>query len=141
MALKRYVRTPLGEFATVQQAATAHRCEKKTIANRIVIRPAEYQYVQREAPPKAKVTYERTVKGARWPIGWNQYRFQDNDIKEQIYQQWCEQHDQDPDTEAAAEAFFDEMDLYTGQQERDTTDDTQEDADLTPQDRENETHN
>jgi hypothetical protein len=116
MPLKRYVKTPLGEFATVAQAAAAHKCEKKTISNRILIRPEEYQYVQREAPAKPKATYERTVRGVRWPIGWNQYRFQDYDTKEQIYQEWCEQRDQDPNTEAAAEAFFDEMDLYTGQQ-------------------------
>jgi hypothetical protein len=133
MPLKRYVRTPLGEFATVQQAAAAHKCEKKTIANRIATRPLEYQYVQRDVPAKPKVVYERTVKGVRWPIGWNQYRFQDHEIKEQIYQEWCEQHDHDPDSLEAAEAFFDEMERYTGQQ-----DGTEEDSDLT-QDPEQET--
>jgi hypothetical protein len=117
MPLKRYVRTPLGEFATVAQAAAAHKCEKKTITNRINIRPEEYQYVQRDVPAKPKVVYERTVKGARWPIGWNQYRFQDYDIKEQIYQEWCEERGHDPDTLTAAEAFFDEMERYTGQQD------------------------
>lgn len=124
MPLKRYVRTPLGEFATVAQAAAAHQCEKKTISNRIKTRPTEYEYVQREAP--AKPTYERTVKGARWPIGWNQYRFQDFEVKEQIYQEWCEERGQDPDLEATAEAFFDEMDLYTGQQTPTEEDDLNE---------------
>ena len=127
MALKRYVRTPLGEFATVQQAAAAHKCEKKTITNRIASRPEEYQYVQREAPARAKVVYEATIKGVRWPIGWNQYRVQDFEVKEEIYARWCRSRDLDPNTEQAAEQFFDEMDLYTGQQDTQETD-AEEDA-------------
>jgi hypothetical protein len=121
MALKRYVKTPLGEFASVQQAAAAHRCEKKTISNRIATRPDEYQYVQREAPARAKVVYERIVRGVRWPIGWNQYRVQELEVKEAIYDKWCRSMNLDPNTEATAEAFFDEMDLYTGQQDSDET--------------------
>jgi hypothetical protein len=121
MALKRYVKTPLGEFASVQQAAAAHRCEKKTISNRIATRPDEYQYVQREAPARAKVVYERVVRGVRWPIGWNQYRVQELEVKEAIYDKWCRSMNLDPNTEATAEAFFDEMDLYTGQQDSDET--------------------
>jgi hypothetical protein len=121
MALKRYVKTPLGEFASVQQAAAAHRCEKKTISNRIATRPDEYQYVQREAPARAKVVYERVIRGVRWPIGWNQYRVQELEVKEAIYDKWCRSMNLDPMTEATAEAFFDEMDLYTGQQDPDET--------------------
>jgi hypothetical protein len=121
MPLKRYVKTPLGEFATVQQAAAAHKCEKKTITNRIATRPEEYQYVQREAPARAKVVYERTVRGVRWPIGWNQYRVQDLEVKEQIYAKWCRSLGMDPNTEAAAEQFFDEMDQYAGDAETEET--------------------
>jgi hypothetical protein len=122
MPLKRYVRTPLGEFATVQQAAAAHKCEKKTISNRILIRPEEYQYVQREveAKPRAKVVYERAVKGVRWPIGWNQYRVQEFEVKEAIYDKWCRSMNLDPNTEATAEQFFDEMDQYAGDSETET---------------------
>ena len=121
MPLKRYVRTPLGEFATVQQAAAAHKCEKKTISNRIATRPEEYQYVQREVAARAKVVYERTVKGVRWPIGWNQYRVQDFEVKEAIYAKWCQSYNLDPNTEATAEQFFDEMDQYAGEPESEET--------------------
>lgn len=116
MPNKRYVRTPLGDFATVAQAAAAHQCEKKTISNRITSRPEEYQYVTVFVEPKPKPTYDRTVKGVRWPIGWNQYRFQDFEVKEQIYDLWCTSHGLDPEQESTALAFFDEMELYTGQQ-------------------------
>ena len=122
MALKRYVKTPLGEFATVQQAAAAHRCEKKTITNRIATRPEEYQYVQRDAPARAKSTYERVIKGVRWPITWSQYRIQELEVKEAIYAKWCRSYNLDPNTEAAAEQFFDEMDQYTGEPETETED-------------------
>jgi hypothetical protein len=121
MALKRYVKTPLGEFASVQQAAAAHRCEKKTISNRIATRPDEYQYVQREAPARAKVVYERVIKGVRWPITWSQYRIQELEVKEAIYAKWCKSLNLDPNTEAAAEQFFDEMDQYQGDAEADET--------------------
>lgn len=121
MALKRYVKTPLGEFATVQQAAAAHRCEKKTISNRIKTRPDEYQYVQRDAPARAKVTYERVVRGVRWPISWSQYRIQELEVKEAIYHKWCRSYDLDPDQESTAEQFFDEMDQYTGEPDADET--------------------
>jgi hypothetical protein len=121
MALKRYVKTPLGEFASVQQAAAAHRCEKKTISNRIATRPDEYQYVQREAPARAKVVYERVIRGVRWPITWSQYRIQELEVKEAIYAKWCKSLNLDPDTEAAAEQFFDEMDQYQGDAEADET--------------------
>lgn len=121
MPLKRYIRTPLGEFATVQQAAAAHKCEKKTISNRIASRPEEYQYVERDAPARAKVTYEKIVRGIRWPISWSQYRTQELDVKEAIYDKWCRSNKLDPNTEATAEAFFDEMDQYTGEPEGDET--------------------
>ena len=121
MALKRYVKTPLGEFASVQQAAAAHRCEKKTISNRIATRPDEYQYVQREAPARAKVVYERVIRGVRWPITWSQYRIQELEVKEAIYAKWCKSLNMDPNTEAAAEQFFDEMDQYQGDAEADET--------------------
>jgi hypothetical protein len=101
----------------VQQAAAAHKCEKKTISNRIATRPEEYQYVQREAPARAKVVYERMVKGVRWPITWSQYRVQELEVKEAIYTKWCQSMNLDPNTEATAEAFFDEMDLYVGDAE------------------------
>ena len=119
MPLKRYVKTPLGEFATVQQAAAAHKCEKKTISNRIKTRPEEYQYVERDAPARAKVTYERAIRGVRWPISWSQYRIQELDVKEAIYAKWCKSLDLDPNTEQAAEQFFDEMDQYQGEPETD----------------------
>jgi hypothetical protein len=121
MALKRYVKTPLGEFASVQQAAAAHRCEKKTISNRIATRPDEYQYVQREAPARARVVYERVIRGVRWPITWSQYRIQELEVKEAIYAKWCKSQNLDPDTEAAAQQFFDEMDQYQGDAEADET--------------------
>jgi hypothetical protein len=128
MPLKRYIRTPLGEFATVQQAAAAHKCEKKTISSRIATRPEEYQYVQRDAPARAKVTYERVVKGVRWPITWSQYRIQDLEVKEAIYDKWCRSMNLDPDTEATAEQFFDEMDQYVGDAEPET--ETEEELDV-----------
>lgn len=119
MPLKRYVRTPLGEFATIQQAAAAHRCDKKTISNRIVARPAEYEFVQREAPARVPAVWQPVLRGPRWPISWMQYRIQELEVREAIYHQWCQSQNLDPDTEAAAEQFFDEMDQYQHDAESD----------------------
>ena len=125
MPIKRHVRTPLGDFATIKQAAAAHHCEKKTITNRIATRPEEYQYVHLDVPTTPRYgNYEPRVKGVRWPITWSQYRFQEHEVKEQIYTQWCKSYNQDPNTEAAAEAFFDEMDQYQGDAETENAEDS-----------------
>ena len=122
MPTKNLVRTPLGEFPTVAQAAAAHKCDRHTIMARAKSRPTEYQVTKIQVPAKPKVTYERAVKGVRWPISWSQYRIQELDVKEEIYSIWCVERRLDPDTESTAEQFFDEMELYVGDSE---TEDTQ----------------
>jgi len=120
MPTKRYVRTPLGEFPTIAAASAAHRCDRHTLTKRIKDRPEEYQYV--EVAARKKPAYEITVRGARWPISWTQNKVQEYDIKEQIYLAWCQRQDLDPDTEHAANAFFDEMDQYVAPQEEEEQD-------------------
>jgi hypothetical protein len=85
-------------------------------------RPTEYQVTKIQVPAKPKVTYERAVKGVRWPISWSQYRIQELDVKEEIYRVWCLERDLDPNTENAAEQFFDEMDQYLGEPDEEDTD-------------------
>ncbi len=124
MPIKKYVKTPLGEFATIAQAACAHKCDRATIMKRVATRPDEYQRFEVEVAAKKRERIEYAVKGARWPITWYQYKFQDDDIKEAIYQGWCTSQDLDPDTEHAANAFFDEIDAYVATE--DTEDETED---------------
>lgn len=125
MRYKTLVRTPLGEFATVVQAAAAHHCDRHTIMSRCRSQPEQYQVQKTQIP--GKVAAERTVKGTRWPISWRQYGMQTTEVKEEIYRVWCKTLKLDPDTEATAEQFFDEMDQYTGEPETDA-EDTEHDA-------------
>jgi len=106
--------TPLGHFATMKQAAAAHHCDRATLVRRCEQEPDQYRRVK--PPPRSRVPRsEWAVPGVRWPISWNQYRLQDHDTREAIWQQWCDQHGLSPDLESTATAFFDEMDSYTGQ--------------------------
>lgn len=109
MPIKKYVRTPLGEFASVAQASCAHKCDRATMMNRIKTRPEEYHQFEVEVEAKKKEIKAYAVRGVRWPISWVQYRLQDEDTKDAIYQAWCRRCGQDPDQEATAEAFFDDM--------------------------------
>lgn len=127
MPFKNFVRTPLGEFSSIAQAAAAHKCDRHTIIKRTQSRPEEYQRVRVEVPAKPKVTYERAVKGVRWPISWSQYRIQELDVKEEIYRIWCIEHNLDPNAESTAEQFFDEMELYVGDSETEDTENELED--------------
>lgn len=112
MPKKITIRTPQGEFASLAQAIRALHCDRTTLLRRLETHPDQYQRVQVITPPRPKPRYERTERGARWPISWSQYRVQDHDVKEEIYHAWCLRMSCDPDQEATAEQFFDEMDQY-----------------------------
>ena len=127
MPIKRTITTPLGQFPTITAAAQAHHCDKAVISRRFRTDPENYQREDRIVAARPRPRFERTERGVRWPISWSQYRMQEYDVKEQIYQAWCDQHRQDPDTAQAAEAFFDEMDQY--QTPEDLEEDDLDDAD------------
>jgi hypothetical protein len=50
------------------------------------------------------------VRGVRWPITWQQYRYQAEDIKDAIYTAWCGANELDPDADGTADRFFNDMD-------------------------------
>lgn len=120
MPKKITIRTPQGEFASLSQATKALHCDRSTLLRRIETQPDLYQRVEVITPARPKPKYQRTERGVRWPISWSQYRMQDYDVREQIYQVWLVQQGLpiDTDTEAAAEAFFDEMDQYQSQEDQ-----------------------
>ncbi len=102
--------TPLGTFSSCGQAAAAHKCDKGTIMTRCERDPTNYRREVRLREKETRVSgtwHTRT----EWPLSWSQYRGLDNDVREQIYQAWCAQNQQDPMADTAAEAFFDAMDL------------------------------
>jgi hypothetical protein len=100
--------TPLGTFASSGQAAAAHKCDKSTIMARCASDPDNYRRVVRE--PRA-VTTGKWHTRREWPLSWSQYRGLDFEIREQIYETWCTDNQRDPNTDSAAEDFFDAMDL------------------------------
>jgi hypothetical protein len=123
MTTRTTVRTPLGDFPSLNSAAQAHRCDRATLAQRIKNQPDQYQKIQTSVkPPQSWVT-----RGVRWPIPWHQYRFQEESVKDAIYQAWCQKAKLDPDLESTANAFFDDMD-----QAQDTSTDTDTEHDQDP---------
>lgn len=106
MTTRTSIRTPLGEFATLAQAASAHKCDRHTITARILAQPQHYQKITRTY--ESKQTF--VVRGVRWPIAWHQYRLQDEDVKDAIYQAWCKANSLDPEGDGTADRFFDDMD-------------------------------
>lgn len=110
MAIKTTVVTPLGTFKSVVQAAAAHKCDRATLMNRFKTNPEEYQRTTTRVQRVASPTLSPIVKGARWPITWTQYRFQADSVKEEIYNSWCAANSINPESESAADAFFDDMD-------------------------------
>ena len=111
MPKKITVRTPLGEFPSMNQAIKALRCDRNTLLRRFQQEPDLYACTTQQVPARPR-RWVTTVRGPRWPISWQQYRVQDEAVKQAIWEKWCQDHNQDPETEAAAEAFFDEMDQY-----------------------------
>jgi len=118
--IKVFYRTPKGEFATTAQACAALRCDRTTLYKRIDAGTEGYARIEREIKPKEK--FRSVIKGVRWPIPWSQYRFQDDDVKESIYQLWCKQKGFDPTVDGTADIFFDEIDA-AGQDEYVTEED------------------
>ena len=98
--------TPLGSFASSAQAAAAHHCDKSTIAARCVSDPTNYRKVLRE--PRRLPGNWHTRR--EWPLSWNQYRGLDFETREQIFFDWCSAGGHDPDQDASADLFHDEMD-------------------------------
>lgn len=106
MKVKTTVFTPLGEFPSMARAARAHGVDRSTIQRRIETLPDQYRAVVRAIEPRTTFT----AGAVRWPCTWNQYRLQPESVKEQIYFAWCARMRQDPDSDTAADAFFDDMD-------------------------------
>ena len=105
-----YIKTPLGEFASSGQAARAHKCDRTTIMKRVETHPEEYQKIPK--PPAPKKPKEYIAPALRtWPLTWPQYKYLPYETKEEIYSAWCQLKGFDPDAEATANAFFDDMDL------------------------------
>lgn len=123
MTVVRYkIHTPRGVFSTVKAAAEAMNCDRTTINDRISRGVEGYAKVERKAKPKILKQDIAVIHGVRWPISWYQYRMQDYDTKEQIYQAWCASRALDPAQASTADAFFDEMDLISQQSQEDDED-------------------
>jgi hypothetical protein len=43
-------------------------------------------------------------------MSYGKYRFLDEDVKQDLFEKWCRLKSLDPDTETAAEQFFEQMD-------------------------------
>jgi hypothetical protein len=43
-------------------------------------------------------------------MSYGKYRFLDEDVKQDLFEKWCGVKNLDPDTETAAEQFFEQMD-------------------------------
>ncbi len=105
-----YIKTPLGEFKSSGAAAAAHKCDRSTILNRVETMPTQYQKIPK--PPAPKKAKEYIAPALRtWPLTWSQYKYLPYETKEEIYNSWCASKCLDPDAEATADAFFDDMDL------------------------------
>ena len=86
------IQTPLGQFASIIKAATAHRVDRHTMSKRLKTDPENYFRVE--------AVYTKLVS-------WSQYKLLSFDAKETIYAEWCRVNKLDPDQEETAEAFFD----------------------------------
>lgn len=117
MPIKITVTTPLGTFPSMARAAAAHQIDRTTLNKRFETLPLEYRRSVSEY--KNSNVKKFVVRGVRWPIPWSQYRFQSEDVKDAIYQAWCQNHDHDPNTEIAADAFFADMDGVGDEQDSD----------------------
>jgi hypothetical protein len=43
-------------------------------------------------------------------MAYSRYRFLDEDVKQELFVKWCRLKSLDPDSESAAEQFFEQMD-------------------------------
>lgn len=102
-----FIQTPLGEFASSGQAAAAHKCDRSTIMNRVETDPDNYKKIPK--PTATKKTYT-PVSELEWPLTWSQYKMLNFDLKEEIWNKWCQQRKLNPDLESTVDEFFDEMD-------------------------------
>jgi predicted GNAT family acetyltransferase len=100
------IHTPLGEFGSLASAARAHACDRSTLLARCESEPDQYRKITRPKPGPAVPV----IRGQRWPITWTQYRYQSEEVKDAIWQDWCRGQGLDPDLESTAEQFFAEMD-------------------------------
>lgn len=105
-----YIKTPLGEFASSGQAGRAHKCDRGVILKRCETDPDNYQKIPKPPAPKKKAEYT-PISATTWPLSWAQYKNLPYEIKEEIFQTWCQNKGMNPDAEATADAFFDDMDL------------------------------
>ena len=116
------IQTPKGEFASARKAAVAHNCDPGTIVKRCETDALNYKRIAKQ-PGVVRAPAKKTVwvtKKITWPLTWAEYRYNTYEIKEEIYQIWCNENSRDPDQEITAEAFFDAMDS-TEQAETDET--------------------
>lgn len=108
-------RTPLGEFASAGQAASAHKCDRATIINRCKTDTENYQrQVRANVPYAAKKQPYVSNANAGWPITWARYRYLPWESKEVVQAQWIQLRgytwDQICDDQEVIDQFFAEMD-------------------------------
>lgn len=97
------VHCPAGVFATAIAAARAMNIDRGTFAKRMKTDPEHY-YTESGT---VSVNIIRLLK--QLPT-WGEYRWMPFEVKEQIYQGWCREHDLDPEDSLTADEFFDVMD-------------------------------
>ena len=91
------IRTPIGDFGTIKAAAVALGVGRDTVVKRLITDVTNYQRVE--------YTPIRTTLPP-----WQLYRTWPADHRESVWLAWCKTKDLDPELDATAEAFFDEMD-------------------------------
>ena len=109
------IRTPIGDFGTITAASAALGIYRQTLLKRMEQDPDNYSRV--EYTP---------IKTTLPP--WQQYRIWDFERKDQVWLEWCKMKGLDPDLDATAEAFFDEMDqviLSEGSEESEDVEETE----------------
>jgi hypothetical protein len=120
------IQTPLGTFPNMKRAMAAHHCTRRRLEIMMEQQPDQYRLVP---PPPARPRIQRhqpLVRGVRWPIAWAQYRFQDDEVKQAIYELWCREQGWHPEAEGAGDAFFDAMDITDTDTDTPTEDDPDE---------------
>ena len=101
------VHTPTGVYPSIASAARAMRVDRSTLAKRLESDPKHY-WRDGDSP----FASYNSGRSEGLPA-WYEYRYMSWDVKEAIYQAWCDQRGLNPDLDATANEFFDDMDSVT----------------------------
>ena len=107
------IHTPIGDFGTIKAASDALGIHRHTLLKRLEQDPDNYTRV--EYTP---------IKTTLPP--WQQYSLWDFEHKDSVWLDWCQDKGLDPDLEATAQAFFDEMDQVILNEDTEQTEDLEE---------------